>query len=78
MSYLKMIKDTASESEESASVVKMVDALISSKSYSRLRDDVANLSHKSQGGSLYSQKSVAEFACYIFLGSQFSMVKKYV
>jgi hypothetical protein len=73
-----MIKDTASESEESASVVKIVDSLMETKSLVGLRDEVANLSHKSQGGSLYSQKSVAEFACFIFLGSQFSMVKKYV
>lgn len=78
LDYLKMIKDTASESEESANVVKIVDSLVTSKSLLTLRDDVANLSHRSQGGSLYSQKSVAEFACFIFLGSQFSMVKKYV
>ena len=78
ISYLEMIKDKAKTSDESQILCGIIDTLLQNKSLLKLRDDMAALSQKSQGGSFYSQKSVAELACFFFLGQHFSQIKKHV
>jgi hypothetical protein len=63
-----MINHQAKESNESANISEIVTNLMEKKSLMKLRDDVATLSQKSQGGSFYSQKSVAELAGFLFIG----------
>jgi len=75
--YLHMLADTSSKNEETQDVTKMTMAILDKHSLLQLREDVQALSHRSQGGGNYSQESVSHLACYLFIGSQFSQVKKY-
>jgi hypothetical protein len=56
----------------------MIKSLVETRSLLTLRHDVQALSQRSQGGGNSTQQAVSHFACFLFLGSQFSQVKKYV